>query len=195
MRSIITFGVLGLAIPRAHADRDHGCNVGVAAGGALVGGVVGSTATLSSFALAGADINDPAHATRDSWIIGSAVMTGTALGPVASCAAFDREPHAIPTATFVIAGAELAGAALGVGWFAFSDWRDRRFTGSQADRDARAEGAAALGALLIVVGGAAGGVGGYYLHRHVFPRGQLADVAIAPLAARDVAGLAVAGRF
>jgi hypothetical protein len=186
-RTVILAAIL-VSIPTA-AHAEHRC-AGWAVPGAVGGAFAGGLGTVGAFKLAGADLNDPTQQTRNLWIVGSVLLLGATTGPLASCALFDDEPHAIPIATFVLAGAALGATGLGAGWAAL----DGRHHGGTPDGQATGEGAAGLEAIVIVVGALGGGVGGYFLHRAVFPE-RVPELVIAPIASRDVRGLALAGAF
>lgn len=187
----LVLAVVAVENPTA-AQAEHRC-VAWAVPGAFGGAVVGSLGTFVGFKAAGADVNEPAQQGRNLWILGSAVIVGMTAGPIASCGVFDREPHAIPRVSFVIGGAALGATGLGAGWFAFDDWLDRRRSGTP-DQQARGEGAAGLGAILIAAGGVGGGLFGYYLHKHLFR--ELPDrVMVTPLASKDGWGLGLTGTW
>jgi len=176
---------------REQSARAESACIGWAVPGALGGAMVGSLSTMGAFAIAGSDINNPVHQTRNLSILGGAIGIGATLGPVVSCRAAGATGGAVPTASFLVGGGVIGGAALGVGWFAFADWLESRRSAPTSDpqRFSRSEGAAGLGAILIMAGAVAGGYAGYRLHGAVFSRSR--GVALTPVATRDFRGLVV----
>ncbi|MFS8065496.1 MAG: hypothetical protein ACMG6S_03900 [Byssovorax sp.] len=170
---------------------------GWAVPGALVGAFSGSLLAMGSMKLAGEDWNAPRNQTRDSWIIGSSVLVGMSAGPILTCKLFDKEPYAIPKATFVLTGMSVGGFGAGATWFAIHAANEKGRGGTAADRAARGEGASVIGALLGIVGAFAGATGGYFLHEAVFHRcpSRTVSAKIEPLTAPGSAGVMVSGSF
>jgi hypothetical protein len=192
----------GLLLPRAAQAEEPlrpvvtNCT-GWAIPGAVVGAFGGSLFAMGTLKLAGEDWNAPRSQTRDSWIIGTTILLGVSAGPILSCKLFDREPYPIPKATFVLAGMSVGAVGTGAGWFALAAAREKNRGGTAADKFSRGEGASGLGALLLIVGGLAGGAGGYYLHEALFNRGSSRKVSarIEALSAPGGAGVQVSGTF
>lgn len=192
----------GLLLPRAACAEEPlrpvatNC-VGWAVAGALVGAFSGSLLAMGSMKVAGEDWNAPRNQTRDSWIIGSSVIVGMSAGPILSCKLFDKEPYAIPKASFVLLEMSVGGIGAGAAWFALHAARELGQGGSAADRAARGEGASVIGALLGIAGAVVGGTGGYFLHEALFNPSPSKTVSakIEPLTAPGSAGVMVSGRF
>src|SRR5689334_8587797 len=98
MRRLTCLIVVSLAARTAHAEPR--C-VGWAVPGAVVGSVAVPIAVLGTMKLAGDEPNRSPHVDA---IAGGAMIAGTIAGPIASCAAFGDEPHAVPAASFVVGG-------------------------------------------------------------------------------------------
>jgi hypothetical protein len=168
---IVATAALGWStLARAEAPPRSTC-VGWAAAGSVAGGLATTWGTMGILALAGEDVNDPDHQTRNMAIILPAMGVGFTFGPVATCAAFGNEGNTIPAATFIIGGS-LAGLGAGASAFLFLP---------------PSEGGAGLAATIMVLTGAAGGYLGYRLHRWRLP--------VTPVVTADFAGVGVLGTF
>jgi hypothetical protein len=192
----------GLLLPRAARAEEPLRPVattctGWAVPGALVGAFSGSLLAMGSMKAAGEDLNAPQNQTRNGWILGSSVLVGMSAGPILTCKLFDKEPYAIPKATFVLAGMSVGGIGAGAAWFALHAESEKGRGGSAADRAARGEGASVIGALLGIVGAFAGATGGYFLHEALFHQSPSRTVSakIEPLTAPGSAGVVVSGSF
>ena len=112
------------------------------------------------------------------------MIAGTVVGPVASCAAFSDEPHAVPAASFVLGGVIVGGLVAGGLTFTASCSGGRNCGGDPGE-------AVALSAFALTAGAVAGGFGGYYLH----VRACGSEWLVAPVAAPGMAAMVVGGRF
>ena len=74
---------------------------------------------------------------------------------------------------------------------------ERNRGGTQADKEARGEGAAGIGGILGVTGAVAGGIGAYYLHRALFRDRAPATwtAMVQPVIAQHEVALSVGGSF
>jgi hypothetical protein len=156
--------------------------VGAALPGALVGLFVADYAVVGGYKLAGADLHSP-----HPWLLTGTSFVGLTAGPIAACALFGHERHAIPAASFVIDGAVLGGGtafALVLRAVAPQISHDHRC----GSTDCGGDGAMGLAGLAMLAGATAGGIGGYYLHGAVFGH-------VTPIASRDVVGVSIGTRF
>jgi hypothetical protein len=185
MRRFVCSLVVVLAARTAHAEPR--C-VGWAVPGAVVGSVAVPIAVLGSLKLSGYDLNRSQHTDA---IIGGTMIAGTMAGPIASCAAFGDEPHAVPAASFVVGSAIVGGLAAGGATFVALHPQTGSCPPGRSCSDDLGE-AVALSTLALAAGAVAGGFGGYYLHVRVFGNEQ---PLVAPVAAPGMAALVVAGRF
>ncbi|MGE0549648.1 MAG: hypothetical protein AB7O24_28525 [Kofleriaceae bacterium] len=181
--------VLLLIAPPVRAEQR--C-IGWAVAGGLGVAFVTTQATMGTMRLVGEDYNDGPHAKRNGWIIGSSMMVGASLGPVVTCGLAGDEAHSVPIATFMIAGASIAGVSSYLAARALH--RDPDPGESESDMSARHEGEGLLDAMFIVLGSAAGGVGGYFLHKALF-RAEPSTWTAQPLVSPELTGVGVAGRF
>jgi hypothetical protein len=136
---------------------------------------------LGSLKLSGYDLQRSQHTGA---IAGGAMIAGTVVGPIASCAAFSDEPHVVPAASFVVGGVIVGGLVAGGLTFAASCSGGRNCGGDPGE-------AVALSTLALTAGAVAGGFGGYYLHVRAFGNESI----VAPTAAPGMAAVVVAGQF
>jgi hypothetical protein len=179
MRALVV--VIAILVASIEARAEPRC-VGWAVPGVLVGEILAGTATYGTMKLVGVDTTTPAHETGVTVSLVVSFAVGGSLGPIATCRAFAHEPHAVPAASFVVAGGWLGGIAAG-----------SAFVGAAGNRCSGPEATTCIYyvALVGAAGAIAGGYGGYYLHRSVFRE----RATIAPIVAPGAAGLAVSGRF
>lgn len=178
----------------AAADAPRGHCGWSAVPGSVVGSAAGFWGTYGVLRLAGNSADDLNKA-DDARLVAllSGMGAGFVLGPVASCAIFEPEDHAVPRITFILGGAMIAGTGTGLGVYALTSDR----THDAATDERQGEGSMTLSAMSAGLAAIGGGIGGYYLYEALLPaRKDLgASALVVPSALPGGAGLSLVGRF
>ena len=165
--------------------------------GALLGGAAGFWASYGVLRLGGNSEEDLNHA-HDGRLVAlmSGMGGGLVLGPMASCAAFDPEDHAVPRVTFILGGALLAGVGAGVGAHALTAPGVER-SGGTTNEFYAGEGQGVLTAFAAGLAGVGGGIAGYYMHNALFgvQNASASRGALLPSVSMEGAGLRWVGAF
>jgi hypothetical protein len=156
--AVATSLLLATTTASASPERPH-C-VGWAIGGAAAGLVVGYYAVVGGYALAGRSLLEGDWGAGEVAAVLTGEFVGMTLGPIAACR-LSRDPRLVPAASFLIGGAILGGAAVGVPYFYATAHGFRPF-GDEGDFPV---GGALLGLALVTAGGVLGAWGGWALHR------------------------------